>query len=421
METRSSRLPNATVSTLVVITVPGYPLMGPAGRRYRTRSSVRIVYAGVTDVGRIREANQDSFGSVEGLYVLADGMGGHRGGEVASTVAVSATLDGFNIHTRKGLAGAVLRANRAVIVHAAGDPHLTGMGTTICALAQVEGDDGEEALAVANVGDSRVYRFSNNRLEQVSDDHSLVADLVRAGDLSLDGAARHPQRNILTRALGIEADVSVDTWELVPIEGARYLLCSDGLVNELDDSGIARILRDKADSEAAAVELVRSAVDVGGHDNVTVIVVDVIAAPRVSSGVDLTRIPVRPDSASTLGLSDGKRTVSAFAIRLGGIALALSVLLGSVVGVIGIYARSGWFVGFHDDNVAVFRGRPSGILWFDPTLTEVKKLQIMDLTEDDRARVIDSIKVASLEDANRVIEQLVEHSADQHQRPKVRR
>lgn len=384
--------------------------MGPVGRSPRTGDSIRLVHAGVTDVGRVRQTNQDHFGSVTGLHVLADGMGGHRGGEVASAGAVAAALEGFEVHSRQGLAAAVLAANRAVLVRASGDPYLSGMGTTICALAHVVGDSGDDALAVANVGDSRVYRFSGGRLEQVSDDHSLVADLMRAGELSPDEAARHPKRNILTRALGIEADLVVDTWELVPVSGDRYLLCSDGLVNELDDSRIARILQDKAEPEAAAVELVRSAVDAGGHDNVTVVVVDVVAAPSTPGGAGYRRARARPERASTLGIQDGAGTVSVLAWRVGGAALALALILGSIVGLIGVYARSGWFVGYHDDNVAVFRGRPSGILWFDPTLTEVEGLQLLDLDDADRVLVIDAIEVGSLEDARRVIEQLKERS-----------
>ncbi|MBC8194749.1 MAG: serine/threonine-protein phosphatase [Acidimicrobiia bacterium] len=384
--------------------------MRPPTRRVRTGGTVRLAHAGVTDVGRVRESNQDDFGSVDGIVVLADGMGGHRGGEVAAAEAVAATLEGFSVQTRQGLAGAVLAANRAVLVRAAGDPHLSGMGTTICALAIVVGEDGGDALAVANVGDSRVYRFSEGRLEQVSEDHSLVGDLVRSGELSPDEAARHPQRNILTKALGIEADLAVDTWELVPVVGDRYLLCSDGLVNELDDSRIQRTLRDMAEPEAAAVELVRCAVNAGGHDNVTVVVADVVEALPGSGRTDLSRSRARAERSSTLGVSDGAGSISGTVWRVGGLALSAVLLLGVIVGVIGIYARSGWFVGFHDDHVAVFQGRPSGILWFDPTLTEVANLPVMDLADADRALVIEAIEVGSLEHARKVVVQLEERA-----------
>ena len=381
------------------------------GNSARRGASVRLVQAGVTDVGRVRATNQDDYGSVGGLHVLADGMGGHRGGEVASAEAVSATLTGFVDHTRLGLAMAVLGANRAILERAAGDPHVSGMGTTICAIAVVTAEDGGGALAVANVGDSRVYRYTDSRLEQVSHDHSLVADLVRAGELSAEEAARHPQRNILTRALGIEADLVVDTWELVPVVDDRYLLCSDGLVNELDDPQIAEILESHADPEAAAVALVREAVDAGGHDNVTVVVVDVVDAPVPDLGADGLGLPaVRPERLPAAGLPASGSFDSAPAWRAVVFAVALAGLLGAVVGAIGIYARSGWFVGLQDDSVAVFRGRPSGILWFDPTLAERADLHLLDLADVDRSMVIDAIEVDSLEEARRVVGQLAQRA-----------
>ena len=230
-------------------------------------------------MGRVRSTNQDDFGVGDDIFVLADGMGGHRGGEVASAEAVAGVLSSFDDRTRAGLARAVDRANQAVFGRAAGDVDLFGMGTTLCALALVRGE-GVDALAVANVGDSRVYRYGDGRLTQISDDHSLVADLVRAGDLTEEEAARHPQRNILTRALGIEPALSVDTWELPALAGDRYLLCSDGLFNELSDDRITGLLEGDNNPELTAAALVRAAVDAGGHDNVTALVVDVDVAPQ---------------------------------------------------------------------------------------------------------------------------------------------
>ena len=337
------------------------------GNSARRGAAVRLVQAGVTDVGRVRATNQDDYGSVGGLHVLADGMGGHRGGEVASAEAVSATLTGFVDHTRLGLAMAVLGANRAILERAAGDPHVSGMGTTICAIAVVTAEDG--------------------------------------------GGARDPQRNILTRALGIEADLVVDTWELVPVVDDRYLLCSDGLVNELDDPQIAEILESHADPEAAAVALVREAVDAGGHDNVTVVVVDVVDAPAPDLGADGLGLPaVRPERLPAAGFPASGSIDSAPAWRAVVFAVALAGLLGAVVGAIGIYARSGWFVGLQDDSVAVFRGRPSGILWFDPTLAERADLHLLDLADVDRSMVIDAIEVDSLEEARRVVGQLAQRA-----------
>ena len=162
-------------------------------RRPRRRS-IRLVIGSATHVGRIRDVNQDDVASGDDVYVVADGMGGHRGGEVASTVATSAVVEGFTGPDRASLVRAVRLANRAVLERAAADPELSGMGTTLCALAVVDGPGGQggpDALAVVNIGDSRVYRLDAGGLVRVSDDHSLVADLVRAGELTPDEAAVH--------------------------------------------------------------------------------------------------------------------------------------------------------------------------------------------------------------------------------------
>ncbi|MGH2477127.1 MAG: protein phosphatase 2C domain-containing protein, partial [Candidatus Limnocylindrales bacterium] len=161
-------------------------------------------WGGATHVGRVRSTNDDNYMARDdiGLWAVADGMGGHRGGDVASAIASEAVGRSFAEHTVDGLVEAIEQANQAVYETAAGDPDLTGMGTTMVALAVVD-EDGDEVLAIANVGDSRVYRYSVGELEQLTDDHSLVADLVREGSLSPEEAAVHPQRNIVTRALGV--------------------------------------------------------------------------------------------------------------------------------------------------------------------------------------------------------------------------
>ena len=261
----------------------------------RGRRRVRLSHGAASAVGRVRAINQDDFGAGDDLFVLADGMGGHRGGEVASAEAVAGVLGSFDERTRAGLARAVDRANQAVFGRAAGDVDLFGMGTTLCALALARSEGGD-VLAVANVGDSRVYRYGDGRLTQVSDDHSLVADLVRAGDLTEEEAARHPQRNILTRALGIESALSVDTWELPIQADDRYLLCSDGLFNEIDDDRIAALLAGHDNPELTAATLVRAAVDAGGHDNVTALVVDVDAAPSAQEPWSLPDVKVEQSS-----------------------------------------------------------------------------------------------------------------------------
>jgi protein phosphatase len=246
-------------------------------------------------VGQVRQVNQDNLVTEDGLFAVADGMGGHRGGEVASALAVAALRERFTERTSAGLVTAVQGANDVVVAEAGRDPELRGMGTTLAVLALV--DDGDhEVLSIANVGDSRIYllRAESEDLEQITEDHSLVATLQRQGQLSKDEAATHPQRNIITRALGIDTTVLVDSWDLEPVRGDRYLICSDGLFNEVDDARIAATLRRLADPSEAAAELVRQANEHGGRDNISVVVVDVVDA-----AFTVDRAPGRSEDEAT--------------------------------------------------------------------------------------------------------------------------
>ena len=235
----------------------------------------RFRWGVASDVGRVRSVNQDNALALEGLFAVADGMGGHRGGEVASEVAVRALRERAPLLTSVDLLEAIHVANDAILGQSHDDPALRGMGTTLCVLALVEAD-GDERLAIANIGDSRVYLFASGELEQMTDDHSLVAALVREGRLTPEEAEEHPQRNILTRALGIDHQVSVDAWEVPPFVGDRWVLCSDGLFNEVSVDQMAAVLRRLDDPSEAASELVRLANEGGGRDNITVLVVDLV-------------------------------------------------------------------------------------------------------------------------------------------------
>ncbi len=373
-------------------------------RRSRRQRSLRLEAAWATHMGRVREVNQDDSGITDEVFVVADGMGGHRGGEVASAVAVETMLESFVGPDRTSLVRAVRDANRAVLERAAGDTDLTGMGTTLCALAIVDGpggQGGDEVLAVANIGDSRVYRYDIDGLVQVTDDHSLVADLVRAGELTEEEAKVHPQRNILTRALGIEADPIIDSWELQPARNDRYLLCSDGLFNELDDGRIVELV-DAGSVAEAANSLVSEAVAAGGHDNVTVLVVEVVDGPERSSG---SRLPIgraRPERSRghVQDLNPGDETGMMFRTVMASIA----VLLAAFVLVAGVWARQGWFIGSDDGDVAIFRGRPVGILWFDPIFVEGGDLRVSLLDDSTRAAVEQTIDVGTLDEARHYIE-----------------
>ncbi|HVX20799.1 MAG TPA: Stp1/IreP family PP2C-type Ser/Thr phosphatase [Acidimicrobiales bacterium] len=237
-----------------------------------------------TDVGRVRTVNQDLALEASNLFAVADGMGGHVGGEVAARVAVDALRAAFARQPSvDGLRQAVASANIEVWRRGQADSGLRGMGTTMTAVALVAGADGRDVVALANVGDSRGYVFSAGRIHQVTADHSLAEEKVRHGELTEAEAAVHPHRHILTRALGVAADVDVDLWELRLRAGDRILLCSDGLTNEIAPDQIAGILGTVHDPAEAARTLVRAAVDHGGNDNVTVLVVDVLVGEEADT------------------------------------------------------------------------------------------------------------------------------------------
>lgn len=237
---------------------------------------IRFAHGAATDVGRVRSGNEDNFLVAESLFAVADGMGGHRGGEVASADALETLRTSILEPSPESLRAAVEAANRSVFEHSLTDPGLAGMGTTLCAVALVRDDEGAASIGIVNVGDSRVYLLRDGEFRQITLDHSLVETMVRGGQLSPDEAAVHPGRNVLTRALGIEPEIDVDLFSESVMEGDRYLLCSDGLYNELHDDQISAVLRRLAAPWEAASELVRRATEAGGRDNVTVVVVDVL-------------------------------------------------------------------------------------------------------------------------------------------------
>jgi PPM family protein phosphatase len=244
-------------------------------------------WGSATDTGLVRRNNQDQLLVNGRLFAVADGMGGHAAGEVASQVAIDALRSAFeatgdNPHP-DDLVGAVRRANSAVIARAETDPALRGMGTTLTAAAVVVEDD-EERIAIANVGDSRAYVFAHGDLTQLTEDHNVAEELARSGQINPEDVGHHPQRHILTRAIGIFPDVDVDLWEVLPYPGDRVLLCSDGLVREVNDDQIAAVLRRLGDPGEAAEELVARARAAGGSDNITVVLIDVVDGASVAPG-----------------------------------------------------------------------------------------------------------------------------------------
>lgn len=265
-------------------------------------------------VGQVRSANEDSYLVTDELVAVADGMGGHRAGEVASAETVEVLRAAGGSRSVEDLVAAVHRANRSINERAAEDDELRGMGTTVCVVGLVRYDD-EDELAVLNVGDSRVYLFAAGELTRMTEDHSLVETLVREGRISAEEAEHHPQRNVITRALGVEALVVVDAWLLRPCDGDRLLLCSDGLFGEVGESRIAEILAEDAEPEVVARRLAAEADASGGRDNITTVVVDVTAtgSPAAPLGERYRRI-----STPAIDMSDpdedGPRTQTVMAV-----------------------------------------------------------------------------------------------------------
>lgn len=235
-------------------------------------------WGAATDPGQIRPGNEDHLFAGPSLFVVADGMGGHQAGEVAAQLAVGQLESRLTEDepTIGDLVAAIGQANRDIFDSAMTDPDQQGMGTTITSLAVMADPHDGEVFALANVGDSRTYLFRHGRLRQLTVDHSYVQELVAAGHISREEARSHPRRNIVTRALGIESTVQVDSWAVPIIRGDRFLLCSDGLVDEVHDDEITEVLASIEDPQEAADDLVRRANANGGRDNITVVVVDVL-------------------------------------------------------------------------------------------------------------------------------------------------
>ncbi|GAC1311849.1 MAG: hypothetical protein NVSMB12_00810 [Acidimicrobiales bacterium] len=360
-------------------------------------------WGSATDTGLVRRNNQDNLLVTESLFAVADGMGGHVGGEVASKIAVDAlgsAFDGSAPRTGEDLAVAVRAANQAVFERAQADPELRGMGTTMTAAALVT-VDGEERLAIANVGDSRAYVFAHGDLTQLTEDHSVAEELVRQGQLDPTEVDTHPQRHILTRAMGIQPQVEVDLWEVLPYTGDRVLLCSDGLVREVSDDQIAAVLRRLADPTEAAQELVAKARAGGGSDNITVVIVDVVddddrslkASTALEGDPGLVSAAVEADpgaeapgdgAAGTFPdapVTPKRRRVT---LRVVVFVLLLGAVLGGAAVAVVTYARASYYVGLGPAGAVpasplnngsaqpleIFQGRPGGVLFFKPSLAE---------------------------------------------------
>ena len=345
-----------------------------------------VEQVGRTDVGRQRSANEDSLVLRPPFFAVADGMGGARAGEVASAIAAEA-FEGASAAGEAAeaqLARLLREANRRIYDLAVTDESHRGMGTTLTA-AKVH--DGEVSLA--HVGDSRAYRMRDGGLEQITRDHSLVAELERSGQITPEAAEHHPQRSIITRALGPEPDVEVDTYTLSARDGDLFLLCSDGLTSMISDDEVAAILRTSATLDEAADALINAANQSGGKDNNTVVLFRIgelgDAVPEATTVVpgdaaaedetiagQLSADEVRAATPAPAPTAAGKPIepippappARAKPRRRGRLGLVMKSLLGLALlaaAVTGLYAlsRQVYFVGTNDGGlVTVYRGIP---------------------------------------------------------------
>jgi len=249
-------------------------------------------YARASDTGKKRRRNEDSYVVAPPLFAVADGMGGAQAGEVASKLAAAALedTDSGSSSGQERVVSLIQEANRRVYARANTDPATSGMGTTMT-VALVEG----QVVTIGHVGDSRAYLVRAGRLEQLTEDHSLVNELLKSGKLSPQEAETHPQRSVITRAVGTDPDVDVDAFRVDALEGDVFLLCSDGLTDMVDDEGILDVVeRYHDDLDRVAKSLVSAANRGGGEDNITVI------AFTMTADGDTQRLPVAEPDEDTL-------------------------------------------------------------------------------------------------------------------------
>ena len=404
---------------------------------------MRITAFARTDVGRHREINEDNEFHGATVFAVADGMGGHVAGEIASERALESIreLDGKNFDDPRAatdaLRVAIEEANRAVVAEAEEKPDLAGMGTTLTAVMVRDG-----SMHIAHVGDSRAYLLrGGEQIDQLTTDHTLVEQLVQDGRLSRDEIANHPQRSVITRAIGVEPEVEVDTLApLVLQPGDQILLCSDGLTGPVSDEQITNLLLSEPDGDMVVDRLIQAANDGGGPDNITVVLLrvegDGTMPPRVAAGDldndndtnpnlsvapgDATRsIPIRTRPASEN--HDWARDMSRYGDRQGvdgpagkdqrrGGRRALAIITGFLV-IVAILIAGGYlllsrayFIGDAGGNVGIFNGLPQDVAGFElyRQLSDTG-LPMSALPAFQQERIREGIAVGSRAAAERIV------------------
>ena len=346
----------------------------------RTRKGPLTSFGSRTDIGCLRDHNEDSLVVTPPLFAVADGMGGHAAGEVASEIAVRVLSELAPEHPDgEALGRAIEEANRAVIQAAHEGRGRQGMGTTMTA-AMLEG----ERLVIAQVGDSRAYLLHQGKLQQLTRDHSLMADMIEAGQLTPEEARTHPQRSVITRALGSDVHLHPDIYEINVETGDRLLVCSDGLSGMVFDDQIESTLRRVQDPQRCASQLVNEAIAAGGHDNVTVIVADVT------------------------GYAEVRRKKLARKTKLS-IALVLVLFAAIVAGAAWgtqTYLNTAAYLANDNGKVAVYRGVPGSVLGLSFShLERTTDVTVADLQPGVANRLNEGIRVDDMEAADALVKE----------------
>ena len=341
---------------------------GRAGADVVQGASATLAWGSRSDVGLVRGHNEDSFLVQAPLFAVCDGMGGHAAGEVASSIAVSTIAEKAPASADDVLLGvAVEAANTAVLLGAEQGVGKPGMGCTAsCCLIE------EGKMAIAHVGDSRIYLLRHGSLVRVTHDHSYVEELVDSGQITADEARTHPSRSIITRALGSDPDMYADHFSLEVSNGDRVILCSDGLSSMVADSEIEALAVSSATPQQAADNLVAAALTAGGLDNVTVVVVDVV-------------------DDGTAEKSRRRLTKRAIGVT----ATLVGVLLATVL-VCLAFVRGEWYLSLNDDTVGIYQGINASVLGIPlGNLVETSAVAVADLPASVQDQLEQGIRVAN--------------------------
>ncbi|MDQ3833606.1 MAG: Stp1/IreP family PP2C-type Ser/Thr phosphatase [Actinomycetota bacterium] len=384
-----------------------------------------LEHHGVTHPGKVRNNNEDSLlvgeGRDETLFVVADGIGGFEAGEVASSITIDVLKDIVPVGS---LEDAIREANRRILAAAKSDERLSGMGTTVVAL-RFGGTESEPAAEISHVGDSRAYLLRDGELKPITEDHSLVAELVRSGDLTRDEASEHPQKNLITRALGAEVEVEVDTTVLPIRSGDRFILCSDGLSDMIPETRMLDLLTFSPEGpEKAAQTLVSAALEAGGTDNVTVVVVDVkegdppAEEPRRGDTQEMKAIVLeeagarrrqeKPQAGDKRAEAEGLGRSLVVSIRV----LAAVLVLVAMATPFYLWGISRFFLGFEEGEVVIYQGLPYEPLGYG-LYQEVQRTGLKE--PDVQARYRDPIENHKLYSSKEQVEATVRDLKDQEQ------